>query len=304
MSSSPAVLGPPVFSGGTGRSGTTVVAKLLDAHPLVAHGIPFECKFLTSAGGLCDLVDTRLRRGPVALARRLARGSVESFEEQLRGRWFRHRYGDGRERGLCQGIDAATVEAALAGFADRLAADPVAAAHRLTHDLLDPPARSRGKQRWVDTTPGNAWRARSLHRIFPDLRLVHMMRDGRDVAASVAPRYWGPDDVDEALAWWEDRMRRSGEALRALPEGSVVHVELEDLVLRDRDATRRRLLAVLGLDDDPAVAAYHDTAMKPDHAHLERWRHGLTPARQDELTERYLAALDRLRAAGLPAPTP
>ena len=47
----------PVFSGGTGRSGTTLVGKILSRHELVLAGNPYEIKFLTGKGGLLDLVD-------------------------------------------------------------------------------------------------------------------------------------------------------------------------------------------------------------------------------------------------------
>ena len=44
-----------VFVGGTGRSGTTIVADLLNNHPDVRSSLPIELKFTTNAGGLLDL---------------------------------------------------------------------------------------------------------------------------------------------------------------------------------------------------------------------------------------------------------
>ena len=45
----------PVFSGGTGRSGTTIVGKLLGRHSKIKCGKPYEIKFLTDIFSLTDL---------------------------------------------------------------------------------------------------------------------------------------------------------------------------------------------------------------------------------------------------------
>lgn len=299
----PAPLAAPFFSGGTGRSGTTIIANLLDRHPDLARARPWEARFLTDRFGLCDLVDARSTWRPRRAVDVLRSGNVRVFERKLRGPWFRRVAGNGKVVGLHQWIDEATLEAGLDGFRQRLRADPRGAAARLTHDLLDPPVRVQGKPRWMDTTPANAARADSLVRIFPDMRMVHMIRDGRDVAASVAARYWGPDDIDEALTWWEERMARSGRALARVPAQQVLTVQLEDLVLRRREETLHEVLAFLGLSPAEAVIAFHAERMQAHHANVSRWDAGMDAARRAEFTRRYEAALARLSAAGVPVPT-
>ncbi|WP_165865671.1 sulfotransferase family protein [Vallicoccus soli] len=307
------VLSPPAFTGGTGRSGTTVVARMLDRHPRIARTRPWEVRFLTDRFGLCDLVEER-EGGPL---RRLARaalataapprplrpvGGPSAFEERLRGPWWRRTAGNGKVVGLHQGLEPEVLERALDGFRDRLREDAPAAARRLVHDLLDPPARALGRERWIETTPLNAARVDSLVRFLPDLRLVHMVRDGRDVCASVAPRYWGPDDMDSALDWWEARMLRAGRALARVPAANVLTVQLEDLVLRDREATLHRVLDFLGLDPAPGVLRFHAEHMAPRAANLGRWEQALQGADRDRFAARYDAALERLRVAGAPVP--
>ena len=46
----------PVFVGGTGRSGTTVVGDLLGNHSKIRTSTPIEIKFLTNRSGLVDVV--------------------------------------------------------------------------------------------------------------------------------------------------------------------------------------------------------------------------------------------------------
>jgi len=46
----------PIFIGGTGRSGTTVLGDLLNEHSLVRTSNPTELKFLANRGGFLDVV--------------------------------------------------------------------------------------------------------------------------------------------------------------------------------------------------------------------------------------------------------
>ena len=45
----------PLFVGGTGRSGTTVVARILGSHP-DTYMIPIEVRLIVDDDALCDLV--------------------------------------------------------------------------------------------------------------------------------------------------------------------------------------------------------------------------------------------------------
>ena len=295
-------LASPFFSGGSGRSGTTVVAKLLDCHPHVSRCVPWEARFLTDRFGLCGLVDRRSRGAPGRVWSAFP-ADVRMFEHRLRGAWFRRRLGDGKERGLYQAVSADDVERALAGFRAGVSVDPAGAAARLTHELLDPVPRRRGRGRWIETTPDNALKAHQLIRIFPDLKLLHMVRDGRDTAASVATRYWGPDDLDQALDWWERRSLAIHRSLSRMPPGHVLTVQLEDLVLRRREETLAAILDFLGLSPDPQVLRFHAEQMRPEHAHLHRWRTGLEPDRASAFEARYESVLDRLQRAGATVPS-
>ena len=45
----------PIFSGGSGRSGTTIIMNLLDKHESFKASLPREIRFLTDRLGLLDL---------------------------------------------------------------------------------------------------------------------------------------------------------------------------------------------------------------------------------------------------------
>src|SRR5699024_12788194 len=95
----------------------------------------------------------------------------------------------------------------------------------------------------------NANRAAALCRMFPDDRLVHVVRDGRDVAASVARRSWGPNDILSALTWWGNQVRAIDRSMRQADQQRVRTVRLEALVVGQREQQYAELLEFCGLAD-------------------------------------------------------
>ncbi|MCH7768387.1 MAG: sulfotransferase, partial [Nitrospinae bacterium] len=55
---------------------------------------------------------------------------------------------------------------------------------------------------WIDHTPVNIMYAWTIFNVFPDAKMVHIVRDGRAVAASVMPLDWGPNEIHRAAQFW------------------------------------------------------------------------------------------------------
>jgi Sulfotransferase family len=271
----------PVFMGGTGRSGTTVTAALIDRHPAYRR-IRTEVKFVAVKGGLCDLAEGRT--------------NFEAFVDRLLGEWFQR----GPTKGLQAILDRPTVEAALPELRDGLRSDPWSAGRAFTHRLLDPIAEAAGAATWIEMTPANVLAARGLFRMFPDMRLLHSVRDGRDAACSVVPMPWGPDDLDDALDWWGRKLERGFAACDALPADRVLVVQMEDLIIRDRERQYARILDFLGVDDDPAMHAFFDTRMTAAGTHAGRWRTDVPADRLAAFEAHYRRLADRLARQGRP----
>ena len=239
--------------GGTGRSGTTITARLLGAHSAY-HMINAETRFITARGGLCDVAARR--------------ATYQAFEGQVLGYWFER----GPGKGLQMVMDRAPIETALPELRAGLASDGWAAARAFTHRLFDPLAAADGANGWIEMSPPNAKRAGEILRMFPDMKLIHSVRDGRDVACSVIPFKWGPADLDEGLEWWARKLERAFAGCEALPADRVLVLQMEDLIERDRDRQYGRLLAFLDLEDDAGMRAYFDSQITPERAHIGRWR--------------------------------
>jgi hypothetical protein len=100
-------------------------------------------------------------------------------------------------------------------------------------------------KRWCEKTPRNVFAIENLINFFgPDLRFIHIVRDGRDVITSKHPhdpnRFW----IGE-----EDWIWHVGEGLRYRNHSQVLTVRYEDIV-REFDLTIKRILAFTG---DPTV---------------------------------------------------
>jgi Sulfotransferase family len=280
----PAWTGPsttrrPIFVGGTGRSGTTITARLLDVHPAYRM-VPIEVRFISDDGGLCDLLEDRV--------------TFSRFRHRLIARWFDR----GAQRGLHLITDRKTLRAATRELAAGFETDRWQAAARFVHRVLDPATVEAGAEGWIEMTPGNVHVASTLLRIFPDMRLVHSVRDGRDVACSVTPLGWGPSDLQGALDWWAASLERAFRATDELPANRLVVVQLEALVAHARDAEYARLITGVGLEDDPAMRSYFDREITPERAHLGRWRQDVPAEDRRAFGERYAALASGIRQRG------
>ena len=293
----------PIFVGGVSRSGTTVVGKhLLGKHPDIVCTKPAEMWFITEAGGLCDMAVGGSRTRLAAL-RRGKLSSMSAFDDRMHGFWYsRDWYRDGKKKGLVQSVPAEQLDEALAAFKAAYAADSVVAARQLAADLIDPYTRSKGGSRWVDTTPRNVRRADALYPVFGDLSVINMIRDGRDVAASIVSRPWGTNDYRDALKQWFEDMRDGWSALAALPSEQVLTMQLEKLVGPPREKCYGQLLAFLDISDAPAMREFFDAQMSLEAANVGRWTVKLSPAEQSWASGQYAEYLAELERLGVKTP--
>src|SRR4051794_2153218 len=126
-----------------------------------------------------------------------------------------------------------------------------------------------GADLWIDHTPTNFRRARTLLRIFPAARFVHLVRDGRAVAASLLPLDWGPNNSLHAAEFWMARCALGLAAELELGDTRVLRVRYED-VLQKPEASLRRIADFAGLEYEAGMVA--GSAYRPTRYH-ERQHH-------------------------------
>ncbi len=280
---------PLLFIGGTGRSGTHVVSKILKSSSHFRK-VPNEVRFHVDAGGFPDLLAGRI--GPDLFAYRLEHHWWRNFEPARRS-----------FRGLYRYVPKARMRAATASFLRRFEIEPEAACRQLFFDLLWPLATEEAKAGLLEQSCDVVAEAGTLGMLFPEARFIHVVRDGRDVAASrVGQARWlaHPRTMAEGLDWWEGRIRRIDAGIRAVERERVYEISLDDLVSgNQRVQTYRRMRRFAGLGNDPSMARYFKRRVRRRNAHAERWRREIPERRHAEIDARYEEVLARLEADGI-----
>lgn len=281
MTAGPGTDNTPFFVLGAARSGTTMLRLMLNAHSRLA--IPFESQFLRRI--VAELPADR----PLD-AREAGRMAELVVTDHNFPSWHLH---------------PDEVRAALTSRAPATLATLVDALFRME-------VAPTGKPRWGDKTPWYYLCRREVMALFPGSKVVHIVRDGRDVVRSLETLGWhGPTNKDRAV-YWRLRVELAQEAARELgPERNLI-IRYEDLVL-DTRATLQTVCDFLGERFEPAMLRFFETTAgqlslidgdihrkleRPPRADdVERWRREMPDA---QIAEVQAVAGESLRAMGYP----
>ena len=277
----------PVFVGGTGRSGTTVMGDLLGSHEDIRTSVPIEIKFLANKSGLLQLVfgrDTPSNQPKISVfnlrAQRIRRISEKAkfakieveFLDRIWNSWWDIDAPPPHGRGLQSGISKERLEFLINRLISNLRINRVWAARRFMRDFISSQNDHAGQKYWVETTPLNIAQARRILKLFPDALFINMVRDPRDVIASLLTKNWGPTTPLEGLEWIEKRLRDAHEALGYIPANQKVTIALEDLAINNRLHSYQSLLKFLNLGDDAGMKDFFETHLSAEAAMSGRWK--------------------------------
>ncbi len=153
-------------------------------------------------------------------------------------------------------------------------------------------ARTHGTTRYGDKTPSHMVEVDLLADRFPHTQFVHIVRDGRDVAASMVTMDFGASTFAEAARVWRRKTLRAHRAASALGPNRYHLIKYEDLVA-DPAGVLTDICDFLDLAYRPEMLGYHERAdelldgvrhthhiqgiRKPPTAGLRDWHVDLTP---------------------------
>lgn len=272
----------PILIGGDGRSGTTLVASVLDAHPDLAVGPELHFRGPPNLGPLMLEGLQRLGDNDPAMTSE----GVKEFPHlgpALRFIRRAERFGVGYVR-LKELIEQAMEESGseLESFEDRcrlveMMGTDVAGAHEKKIWGMKIMREIKGLDRYLAVWPG--------------ARIVHVIRDGRDVASSQIKdgRSWGYECVEEAADKWSQLL---GKVRRFAEDDRVKEIRYEDIVT-DPKASLYALLDFIGVERSERVLSHEEFVRVGDSGvrhpstaavgrplnadSLGRYRHDLTP---------------------------
>jgi hypothetical protein len=273
-------LNPYFFIVGAPRSGTRLLGRLVDAHPALA--VIDEARFVPGWFRHRLGVTSEGAVGP-DLVERLTR--FERFEKIA--------------------VEREELEQLVAGHGEMM---PYA---DFVSGLFDLHGKAVGKDLVGDKSPRYVRNLPTLNELWPHARLLHLVRDGRDVGLSVMSwrkvternglvanlPTWEEDRTSTVALWWERLVRLGREDGAPLGHDLYREVRYEALVA-DPPAECAALCDFLDVPYDDGMVHYHETAdasssrqaSRPPTRGLRDWRTQMPP----EEVERFEAVAGEL----------
>jgi hypothetical protein len=157
-------------------------------------------------------------------------------------------------------------------------------------------------------TPAYVRSIPTFHALWPDAKFVHIIRDGRDVCISIlnwkkaeriVGRYasWEEDPISTTALWWERKVCKAREDGAAIGPGLYHETLYEDLV-EDPERECKRLCEFLGVPYDDAMIRFHEgrERVKPGRSAKSAWLR-VTSGLRDWRTQMCTGDVERFEAA-------
>ena len=213
----------PIFVVGMNGSGTTMMLDHLNSHPAV-YGYPEETRVLP------HFLGTAARYGDLSIDENLHR----LWQDMCKAFPFWRSNGEVPVPIPDDWRDAARNPAEIFDW------------------ILGYFAEKQHKPIWCEKTPMHALHMASIAERLPTARFVHMIRDGRDCAASFRRR-WGYDPK-VTIFRWRKTIAEARRQAASIDDGRYTEVRFEELTT-EPEPVLRNLLEFLKLDFDGAVLA-------------------------------------------------
>ncbi len=271
----------PVFIIGAGRSGTTLLRSMLVAGGQIA--IPTETQIVHK---MALLFKTTRSLGWADQAR-LVIAAFEShrffplWQVNLGGVYQKILALPKNERSLARIIDEVYMTYAAQAFP--------------------------GAKMWGDQSPIHTFYLPYIKRIFPQARYIHMLRDGRDVTASLVSRF-GEDHLYESVLRWKTSLKRINQFRKQIQSRQYLEVRYEDLV-REPEQVLQQVCQFIGIDYSTVMLdywklpstiehkydSYHKNLEKPVFdSSIGKWKEVLSAEQQQYVLKKMSRALKEL----------
>lgn len=228
---------PPLFLLGSQRSGTTMLRLMLNNHPHLA--IPHESAFII------DFFQKRATYGDLG-HRDNARRMLSDISQHFMVK-----------RGKLIVDPEAILSHPIKTYGDLVAA------------IFQTHASSLGKPRWGDKTPSYTPDIDIIREIFPQTKVIHLVRDGRDVVLSHKSIEWASRNLIRLILDWQWKTTIAHK-VGAVLGGDFLEIRYEDLV-REPEKTLRQICRFIDEPYDPKMLTYSETARETVPPESLKW---------------------------------
>lgn len=247
-----------MFVGGTGSSGTTILAKVLAAHPDVMAFL--EPRFLLDPGGMNDLICGKIR--------------VEDFRANItEGRFLpllaravKDRFDDGYDY-----FSQPQVEKYFDESFNLKNKDIKICCKDFLSRLFEDYAILHGKKYWVEKTPGTVAIADNIVSIYPKAKFIHIIRNPFDVFRSMRKYSWGPDTVEQFISRWFHVMNQSIKQKVLNSNEQYLVISIENFATYPKEILTG-VLEFLGIKSSDAIITNLATKVNKQRSHAGLWK--------------------------------
>lgn len=249
-----------IFVGGTGRSGCTIVGKIIGINPTVYNFV--ETHFLVTSGGL----------------RRILKSKDPKYT--LKKRIF---YSLNEIRKNCEELKPI--------YTKQMVIDLLKEDLRVYETIVkffDIGLNHVNKQIMLNKTPHCVVQADLLYKMFPNFKMIHIFRNPYDVYASVKPLFWGPSNVKAFIKWYNKTMVDANRARKRIPKRNYMIMKMEDIVLKPRNMIEKisNFIGIkLGEDSVKLV--------NKRQAHMKRYENELSDEEIGEIRKNCMLSYDK-----------
>jgi len=144
-----------------------------------------------------------------------------------------------------------------------------------TLGILQQIAAQTGKSRIGSKYPVFGRHLDLLNRLFPDCRIIHVIRDGRDCAMSHRHVTWGHQNACAAAVHWRKYINVTRNAAQAMP-GRYLEIRYEDLISNPETSMAELEQFVTGAPAGPVTTRFMSDAKQLKPEKIARWREAMS----------------------------
>ena len=217
----------PIFIVGFPRSGSTLLERILDAHPLIVG---------TGENSVFNGMLHEIRNGIVQASSTGSLGTLATVVHEFANK-----------------VDAATKERWIQLERNR-ETDQSASSSDSQSTIAQP-------KHFVDKMLTNYMNIGFIHMLFPNAVILHIAREPMDTAYSAFKHEFPPGGLDytsdfEALASMFSNYRQAMDHWDKELPGRITHIRYEDIV-HDKEGIARSLIKAIGLEWDDDILNFH-----------------------------------------------
>lgn len=246
----------PIFIGGDGRSGTTLLSIILDSHPELAVGPELHFNGPKNLGDYAVKCSELLSKNdPKAFGVGLKQNPDLKLGIQFVKRCRRFGMEYDEVKVLCEET-MKKHNNNLELFSERLSLIDSLGKRRLT--------KAR-KKYWGIKIMRDIAKAKMYANFWPNAKFIHIIRDGRDVASSQMKEHgtWGYSDIGKAASSWVKLIKQARNCANK-NNLNYLEVKYEDLVLNSRQV-QEKICEFIGVEWNLSMESHE----KQEHSLFE-----------------------------------